>query len=98
MELTKEQLIKLVQYATGKIHSSFTWEDEAEDVVDNYLEAINYTHSCTELLCVDKHIATYLTEGKKYKLLFEDENKYYLKNDDDEVFGYNKIYFEVVKT
>ena len=49
MELTKEELIKLVQYATGKIHSSFTWEDEAEDVVDNYLEAINYTHSCTEL-------------------------------------------------
>ena len=43
MELTKEQFIKLVQYATGEIHSSFTWEDEAEDVVDNYLEAINYT-------------------------------------------------------
>ena len=47
MELTKEELIKLVQYATGKIHSSFTWEDEAEDVVDNYLEAINYTRCCT---------------------------------------------------
>ena len=56
MELTKEELIKLVQYATGKIHSSFTWEDEAEDVVDNYLEAINYTHCCksdSELLDAD---------------------------------------------
>ena len=49
MELTKKQLIKLVQFATGKIHSSFTWEDEAEDVVDDYLKAINYTHCCTEL-------------------------------------------------
>ena len=49
MELTKEQLIKLVQFATGKIHSSFTWEDEAEGVVDDYLKAINYTH-CSEQL------------------------------------------------
>jgi len=49
MELTKKQLIELVQFATGKIHSSFTWESEAEDTVDEYLKAINYTHSCTEL-------------------------------------------------
>lgn len=46
MELTKKQLIELVQFATGKIHSSFTWEDEAEDTVDEYLKAINYTHCC----------------------------------------------------
>jgi len=46
MELTKKQLIELVQFATGKIHSSFTWESEAEDAVDEYLKAINYTHCC----------------------------------------------------
>ncbi len=46
MELTKKQLIELVQFATGKIHSSFTWEDVAEDAVDEYLNAINYTHCC----------------------------------------------------
>ena len=46
MELTKKELIELVQFATGKIHSSFTWESEAEDTVDEYLKAINYTHCC----------------------------------------------------
>ena len=46
MELTKKQLIELVQFATGKIHNSFTWEDEAEDTVDEYLKAINYKHCC----------------------------------------------------
>lgn len=49
MDLTKKQLIELVQFATGKIHNSFTWNDEAEDTVDEYLKAINYTHCCTEL-------------------------------------------------
>jgi hypothetical protein len=64
MELTKEQLIKLVQYATSEIHSSFTWEDEAEDVVDNYLKAINYTHCC-ETLNKDnyEHVLTF-KDGK----------------------------------
>ena len=49
MELTKKQLIELVQFATGKIHSSFTWESEAKETVDEYLQAINYTQCCTEL-------------------------------------------------
>ncbi len=40
MELTKEQLIELVQFATVKIHSSFTWESEAEDTVDEYLQSL----------------------------------------------------------
>ena len=46
IELTKKQLTKLVQFATSIIHSSFTWESEAEDTVDDYLKAINYTHCC----------------------------------------------------
>jgi len=49
MELTKKQLIELVQFATGKIHSSFTWESEAKETVDEYLKAINYTQCCEEL-------------------------------------------------
>lgn len=62
IELTKKQLTKLVQFATGKIHSSFTWESEAEDTVDDYLKAINYTHCCksdSELLT---SFAEYLKE------------------------------------
>ncbi len=39
-EFTKEQLIELVQFTTWKVHSSFTWEDEAEDVVGKYLEML----------------------------------------------------------
>jgi len=66
MELTKKQLIELVQFATGKIHSSFTWESEAEDTVDEYLEAINYTHCCTELK--DKYVPNF----EEWKLI----NKY----------------------
>jgi hypothetical protein len=52
MELTKKQLIELVQFATCKTHGSFTWESEAEDTVDEYLKAINYTcyKSDSELL------------------------------------------------
>ena len=46
IELTKKQLTKLVQFATSTIHSSFTWESEAEDTVDDYLKAINYTRCC----------------------------------------------------
>ena len=40
-ELTKEQLIELVQFTTWKVHSSFTWEDEAEDVVDKFFKILN---------------------------------------------------------
>ena len=54
MDLTKKQLIELVQFATGKIHSSFTWEDEAEDTVDEYLKAVNYTHCCETLNEISK--------------------------------------------
>ena len=64
MELTKKQLIELVQFATGKIHSSFTWEDEAEETVDEYLKAINYTHCCKTLNQGNyKHVLTF-KEGK----------------------------------
>jgi len=61
MELTKKQLIELVQFATGKIHSSFTWESEAKETVDEYLKAINYTQCCEELVC-ERCVSTKETE------------------------------------
>ena len=77
MELTKKQLIELVQFATGKIHSSFTWESEAEDTVDEYLKAINYTHCSTQLEEFDGDNFEDWIIANGYAV-FDD---YYLKND-----------------
>lgn len=49
-----------------------------------------------ELLCIDNKYATGITVGKKYKALFENETIYFLKDDDDEIWGFNKKHFAVV--
>ena len=51
-------------------------------------EAINYTHSCTELFCLDNTDADGLTLHKRYKFINEDETNSLIIDD----YGGNKAY------
>lgn len=51
MEITKEQILKIVDQCFHSYASSFRNEarQEATILIDKHLEAINYTRCCTEL-------------------------------------------------
>ena len=62
------------------------WIDNA--FVNEEKAAINYTHSCTELFCLDNTDADGLTLHKRYKFINEDETNSLIIDD----YGGNKAY------
>ena len=48
MELTKNEIIGLIQYTSGEMKEDLidVTEQDAESVLTEYLEAINYTRCC----------------------------------------------------
>lgn len=59
--------------------------------------AMNYTRSCTELLCIDVGDAVWLTNGKKYKMINEEDENYLIEADYNNKNWYSKHKFKVVK-
>ena len=57
---------------------------------------INYTRCSLQLLCKINGWEN-VTLGKKYTMLFEDENIYGFKNDINEIVERNKEHFELLK-
>ncbi|MDA9272109.1 hypothetical protein N9Q05_01830 [bacterium] len=57
MKLTKNEIIGLIQYTSGEMKEDLidVTEKDAESILNEYLKAINYTHSCTELKTFDIH-------------------------------------------
>ena len=95
--MEKNEIISRVEeflhnkYDAGGIDSELV-----EDCVDSTLEAINYTHCCTELVCVDSVNYEYLTLGKKYKLEAETENYYTVDNDLGHAVSMSKVRFDKI--
>ena len=56
--------------------------NEAITLLNKQEEAINYTHSCTELVCVDDGDLPNLTQDNIYKMIVE-SNKHYNIIDDN---------------
>lgn len=50
MKLTKNELIGLVQYVSGEFKEDLIdiTEQDAESILNEYLEAINYSQCCTK--------------------------------------------------
>lgn len=48
MKLTKNEIIGLIQYTSGEMKEDLidVTEQDAESILSEYLEAINYTHCC----------------------------------------------------
>jgi hypothetical protein len=82
-----EEIIQKKQYwvefiSFSKKHCNYTDEDLAEHIVKMVEKAINYTHSCTELVCVDDGDLPNLTQDNIYKMIVE-SNKHYNIIDDN---------------
>ena len=61
--------------------------------LDALNEAINYTESREELICVDNVNYEFLTIGKKYNLSCETDNYYRIENDLGHVVDMSKVRF-----
>jgi hypothetical protein len=83
-ELAKKHLVALDGY---KLDKNGNTKIEIFGIEKLY-EAINYTHCCTELFCLDNTDADGLTLHKRYKFINEDETNSLIIDD----YGGNKAY------
>lgn len=80
---------------TGKINGSLLVD--IERIMQEYTDQqLRLGVVMPELLCIDNNYATGITKGKKYTALFENKLTWFLKDDDDEIWGYEKTHFEVI--
>ena len=68
-------------------------KEREELIKDKLEEAINYTESREELICVDNVNYEFLTIGKKYNLSCETDNYYRIENDLGHVVDMSKVRF-----
>jgi hypothetical protein len=55
MKLTKNEIIGLIQYTSGEMKEDLIdiTEQDAENILNEYLEAINYPYCCERLKAID---------------------------------------------
>jgi hypothetical protein len=70
----------------------------AHNLVDEYLEAINYTRCSTQLFGVSKIEIDCVTINKEYKIIFENDETYVFINDFGQADEMYKKHFKDVKT
>ena len=71
--------------------------NEIADFVNKHLVAINYTHSCTLLVCVDDNDLPNLTKEKEYEMLAETNRHYNIIDDNENDVLISKKYFRQLK-
>ena len=74
IELTRGQLTKILHSATGNV-KDFVMDNDK--FIDEQLEAINYTHCCTELPTIEELIVSEIRS--KYKKQIDDEVERFFK-------------------
>lgn len=67
-----------------------------ENFIDKRYKAINYTHSCTQLLC-DSDDFNFVTKGRVYNMKDEPDGHYVIIDDFGEKRLLWKHYFEIVQ-
>ena len=84
MDLTKNDIIGLIQYVSGELKEDLidVTEEDAESILKDYLESINYTQSCSDLI-------------KNYIDFFKYKGKTYIHKDVIEVLIKNEDYIEI---
>lgn len=65
-------------------------------LINELLEAINYTSCCTQLLCIDSKTHWQVTKGRKYKMTEEGDTCYEVINDNGEKESYHKSRFKKI--
>ena len=74
MELTKNDLIGLIQYVSGEFKEDLidVTEQDAESILNEYLKAINYTRSCEFLKASFKKGDVVLIDGWQERIVVQE--------------------------
>lgn len=98
--MNRQELLIILQEETGSFEMQSRLRDDILDAMEKVQnEAINYSHCCTQLLCVDidRSINMDITIGNKYKLIEEDRGNYIVINDKGIKSWYHKKFFEEIR-
>ena len=95
---TKEELFiaELGGNPQQEIELSYGAKIKITDLLSKYLKAINYTHCCTQLLCVSDDF-NFVTKGRVYNMEDEPDGHYVIIDDFGEKRLLWKHYFEIVQ-
>jgi len=80
MKLTKNELIGLIQYTSEEIDLIDVTEQDAESILKDYLEAINYAHSSSQLN-EDNHLFSKIKTLADLRELYPNKKSYRIARD-----------------
>jgi hypothetical protein len=91
-----QAVIDACEYNNVETYNTDWWLKVREEL-KNLRKQLNLGVVKPMLLCIDSEYTQDLEETKKYELLFEEDDQYFLRDDSGEVWGYDKIKFKVIE-
>jgi hypothetical protein len=83
------------EHGFNENNCSFFRQEDITDIAKEIKAAINYTHSCTQLLCLDDDF-NFLTKNKTYEMVSEPDGHYVVIDDFGEERLLWKKYFKIL--